>query len=94
MALDLLLNFDSFFQGKLYPEPRQYYHAPTEYDLKIPKSLPLVYAQMPFYLHGLTDTSEIKTLIGHIRDLSVKFEGYGLPNYPSGKADKYTSICI
>ncbi|KAL7737873.1 hypothetical protein ACLKA6_006249 [Drosophila palustris] len=71
-------------QGKLYPEPRQYYHAPTEYDLKIPKSLPLVYAQMPFYLHGLTDTSEIKTLIGHIRDLSVKYEGFGLPNYPSG----------
>ncbi|XP_064543470.1 protein patched [Drosophila montana] len=71
-------------QGKLYPEPRQYYHAPNEYDLKIPKSLPLVYAQMPFYLHGLTDTSEIKTLIGHIRDLSVKYEGYGLPNYPSG----------
>ncbi|KAH8299373.1 hypothetical protein KR044_000728 [Drosophila immigrans] len=71
-------------QGKLYPEPRQYYHAPNEYDLKIPKSLPLVYAQMPFYLHGLTDTSEIKTLIGHIRDLSVKFEGFGLPNYPSG----------
>ncbi|KAH8399350.1 hypothetical protein KR215_008222 [Drosophila sulfurigaster] len=71
-------------QAKLYPEPRQYYHAPAEYDLKIPKSLPLVYAQMPFYLHGLTDTSEIKTLIGHIRDLSVKFEGHGLPNYPSG----------
>ncbi|KAH8394853.1 hypothetical protein KR222_008056 [Zaprionus bogoriensis] len=71
-------------QGKLYPEPRQYYHSPTEYHLKIPKSLPLVYAQMPFYLHGLTDTSEIKALIGHIRDLSVKFEGFGLPNYPSG----------
>ncbi|EDW35639.1 GL17112 [Drosophila persimilis] len=70
-------------QGKLYPEPRQYYHAPNEYDLKIPKSLPLVYAQMPFYLHGLTHTSQIKTLIGHIRDLSVKFEGFGLPNYPS-----------
>ncbi|XP_020815064.1 protein patched [Drosophila serrata] len=71
-------------QGKLYPEPRQYFHQPAEYDLKIPKSLPLVYAQMPFYLHGLTDTSQIKTLIGHIRDLSVKFEGFGLPNYPSG----------
>ncbi|KAH8321529.1 hypothetical protein KR074_007690 [Drosophila pseudoananassae] len=71
-------------QGKLYPEPRQYYHQPNEYDLKIPKSLPLVYAQMPFYLHGLTDTSQIKTLIGHIRDISMKFEGFGLPNYPSG----------
>ncbi|XP_053962100.1 protein patched [Anastrepha ludens] len=71
-------------QGKLHPEPRQYYHIAGEYDLKIPKSLPLVYAQLPFYLHGLTDTSEIKALIGHIRDLSVKFEGRGLPNYPSG----------
>ncbi|KAL9914893.1 protein patched [Glossina fuscipes fuscipes] len=71
-------------QGKLHPEPRQYYHEPTEYDLKIPKSLPLVYAQMPFYLHGLTDTSEIKSLISHIRDLSVRFEARGLPNYPSG----------
>lgn len=68
----------------MHPEPRQYYHAPAEFDLKIPKSLPLVYAQLPFYLHGLTDTSEIKTLIGHIRDLSLKFEGRGLPNYPSG----------
>ncbi|XP_037941550.1 protein patched-like [Teleopsis dalmanni] len=71
-------------QGKLHPEPRQYYHVPTEYNLKIPKSLPLVYTQLPFYLHGLTDTSEIKALIGHIRDLSVKFETRGLPNYPSG----------
>ncbi|XP_037825541.1 protein patched [Lucilia sericata] len=71
-------------QGKLHPEPRQYYHVPTEYDLKIPKSLPLVYAQLPFYLHGLTDTSEIKSLISHIRDLSVRFESRGLPNYPSG----------
>ncbi|XP_039957123.1 protein patched [Bactrocera tryoni] len=71
-------------QGKLHPEPRHFYHTAGEYDLKIPKSLPLVYAQMPFYLHGLNCTSEIKTLIGHIRDLSVKFEARGLPNYPSG----------
>uniref|UniRef100_A0A1A9V1D5 SSD domain-containing protein n=1 Tax=Glossina austeni TaxID=7395 RepID=A0A1A9V1D5_GLOAU len=62
---------------KLHPEPRQYYHEPTEYDLKISKSLPLVYAQMPFYLHGLTDTSEIKSSISHIRDLSVRFEARG-----------------
>ncbi|XP_075166747.1 protein patched [Haematobia irritans] len=71
-------------QAKLHPEPRQYYHVPTEFDLKIPKSLPLVYSQLPFYLHGLTDTSEIKSLISHIRDLSIRFEARGLPNYPSG----------
>ncbi|XP_058979496.1 protein patched-like isoform X1 [Musca domestica] len=74
----------SSFQAKLHPEPRQYYHVPTETDLKIPKSLPLVYSQLPFYLHGLTDTSEIKSLIGHIRELSMRFESRGLPNYPSG----------
>ncbi|XP_073845846.1 protein patched [Musca autumnalis] len=71
-------------QAKLHPEPRQYYHVPSETDLKIPKSLPLVYSQLPFYLHGLTDTSEIKSLIGHIRELSMRFESRGLPNYPSG----------
>ncbi|XP_055853785.1 protein patched [Episyrphus balteatus] len=71
-------------QGKLRPEPRAYEHSPLEVELKIPKSQPLVYTQLPFYLHGLTDTSEIKSLIGHIRDLSEKFETRGLPNYPSG----------
>jgi patched 1 protein len=71
-------------QGKLRPEPRQWYHSPSDYELKIPKSLPLVYTQLPFYLHGLVDTPEIRTLIGMIRELCKKFEARGLPNYPSG----------
>ncbi|XP_055372521.1 protein patched [Condylostylus longicornis] len=71
-------------QGKLRPEPRIYVHSTSEFDLKIPKSLPLVYTQLPFYLHDLKDTTGIKILISHIRDLSVKFEQRGLPNYPSG----------
>lgn len=48
---------------------------------------------MPFYLHGLTDTSEIKLLISHIRDLSVRFEARGLPNYPSGNIF-ISKICL
>lgn len=71
-------------QGKLRPEPRQWYHSPTDYELKIPKSSPLTYTQLPFYLHGLIDTPEIRTLISTIRDLCKKFEARGLPNYPSG----------
>lgn len=66
------------------PEPRQWFHVPSDYELKIPKSLPLVYTQLPFYLHGLINTNEIKTLISTIRELCEKFELRGLPNYPSG----------
>lgn len=44
----------------------------------------MVYTQLPFYLHGLINTNEIKTLISTIRDLCEKFESRGLPNYPSG----------
>lgn len=73
-----------FPQGKLRPEPRQWFHSPSDYELKIPKSLPLVYTQLPFYLHGLINTNEIKTLISTIRDLCEKYEVRGLPNYPSG----------
>ncbi|XP_055314912.1 protein patched-like isoform X4 [Sitodiplosis mosellana] len=71
-------------QGKLRPEPREWTHSPADYELKIPKSAPLTYTQLPFYLHGLSDTPEIRTLISTIRELCGKFEGRGLPNYPSG----------
>lgn len=82
LTLDQLLIF--ILQGKLRPEPRQWFHSPSDYELKIPKSLPLVYTQLPFYLHGLINTNEIKTLISTIRDLCEKYEIRGLPNYPSG----------
>lgn len=57
---------------------------PSDFELKIPKSLPLTYTQLPFYLHGLISTNEIKSLISTIRELCEKFELRGLPNYPSG----------
>lgn len=67
------------------PEPREWFHSPSDFELKIPKSAPLTYTQLPFYLHGLSDTQDIKTMIGQIRELSRRFEQRGLPNYPSGK---------
>uniref|UniRef100_T1GFD3 SSD domain-containing protein n=1 Tax=Megaselia scalaris TaxID=36166 RepID=T1GFD3_MEGSC len=72
-------------QGKLRPEPIPYLHVPTEYTLKVPKSLPLVYTQLPFNLHGLKDTVEIKELIKNIRKICDDFENnQELSNYPSG----------
>uniref|UniRef100_A0A182SC17 SSD domain-containing protein n=2 Tax=Neocellia TaxID=44535 RepID=A0A182SC17_9DIPT len=71
-------------QGNLRPEPREWFHTPSDFELKIPKSAPLTYTQLPFYLHGLSDTADIKTMISQIRELCSKFESRGLPNYPSG----------
>ncbi|XP_071877009.1 protein patched isoform X1 [Bombus fervidus] len=70
-------------QANLRPEPRQWIYT-NDHELKIPKSMPLTYAQMPFYLHKLTDTQEITELIGNVRKLCKKFEERGLPNFPSG----------
>ncbi|KAK0164434.1 hypothetical protein PV328_003065 [Microctonus aethiopoides] len=70
-------------QANLRPEPRQWIFT-SDHELKIPKSMPLTYAQMPFYLHKLTDTNEITELIGSVRKLCRKFEERGLPNFPSG----------
>ncbi|XP_032664388.1 protein patched isoform X2 [Odontomachus brunneus] len=70
-------------QANLRPEPRQWFYT-NDHELKIPKSMPLTYAQMPFYLHKLTDTQEITELIASVRNLCRRFEERGLPNFPSG----------
>ena len=71
-------------QANLRPEPRQWFHSAHDFDLKIPKSAHLAYAQMPFYLHGLNDTASITKMIGEVRALCAKFEERGLPNFPTG----------
>jgi len=70
-------------QANLRPEPRQWIYI-NDHELKIPKSMPLTYAQMPFYLHRLTNTQDITELIGSVRQLCKRFEERGLPNFPSG----------
>lgn len=70
-------------QANLRPEPRQWFYT-NDHELKIPKSMPLTYAQMPFFLHKLTDTQEMTELIRSVRELCKKFEERGLPNFPSG----------
>ncbi|XP_013176469.1 PREDICTED: protein patched [Papilio xuthus] len=71
-------------QANLKPQPKRWTHSPGDVDLKIPKSSPLIYTQLPFYLSGLSDTDSIKTLIMSVRELCLKFEVKGLSNFPSG----------
>ncbi|CAL1269676.1 unnamed protein product [Larinioides sclopetarius] len=66
------------------PEPRQWIHDPQDVDLKMPKSQPLVYAQMPFFLDDMSTTEEITATIREVRAVCEKFEARGLPNFPSG----------
>lgn len=71
-------------QANLTPKPIQYYTSKTEYELKIPKSQPLIYAQMPFYLKNLHDAGSIIKTLKQIKDISENFAKNGLKNYPVG----------
>ncbi|KAG5666444.1 hypothetical protein PVAND_014472 [Polypedilum vanderplanki] len=71
-------------QSNLRPSPRMWIHSPKDKHMEIPKSAPLSYTQLPFYLHGLYTTKDIKNVIEEIRELCTKFNARGLPNYPSG----------
>lgn len=71
-------------QSNLHPTPKEWFHVANDFDLKIPKSAPLVYAQQPFYLHGLSDTGTITKMITQVREICNRFEARGLRNFPSG----------
>ena len=71
-------------QASFRPEPRQWIHVAQDVELKIPKSQPLIYAQMPFYLNNMHSTEEITNTIEEIRKICQKFEEKGLPNFPTG----------
>ncbi|KAF5281126.1 hypothetical protein FQR65_LT02992 [Abscondita terminalis] len=71
-------------QANLTPKPFQYYSSKADFDLKIRKSLPLVYTQMPFYLKNLRSTGKIVETLKEIRDISETFNNRGLKNYPIG----------
>lgn len=70
-------------QANLRPKPKEWIYT-NDHELKIPKSMPLTYAQMPFDLYKLSDTKQITDLIHSVREICRKFEERGLPNFPSG----------
>lgn len=71
-------------QANLKPEPKPWCYATNDYQLEIPKALPLVYTQIPFNVQGLSSTTHVVALISGVRDLCAKFEARGLPNFVSG----------
>lgn len=71
-------------KSNLNPKPFPYYNSKTEVDLKIPKSQPLTYTQMPFYLKNLRTTTKIVDTLREIRRISDDYNKKGLKNYPLG----------
>lgn len=72
-------------QADLKPEPRRWHHDRyNDHDLKIPKSSPLVYAQMSFFLRHVNTTDTITDMIQQVRQICDKFNEKGLPNFPKG----------
>lgn len=53
-------------------------------ELKIPKSPPLVFAQIPFFVNNIRTTPEIIGTIEEIRTICRRFEDRSLPNFPTG----------
>ena len=74
----------SYSQATLEPVPKQWFHDPLDYDLRIPKSKPIKYAQIPFLLNNLGDTNAMVTTIKEVRDICDTFQAKGLPNFPHG----------
>ncbi|XP_063929416.1 protein patched isoform X2 [Zophobas morio] len=71
-------------RANLTPKPSQHYSSKAELELKIPKSRPLVYTQMPFYLKNLKSTGKIIETLKQIKEISEEFNQRGLKNYPIG----------
>ncbi|KAJ8357652.1 hypothetical protein SKAU_G00204460 [Synaphobranchus kaupii] len=74
-------------QANFYPHPREWIH--DKYDttgenLRIPAAEPLEFAQFPFYLNGLRQTSDFIEAIECVRSICEEFARKGVPNYPNG----------
>ncbi|KAI1883236.1 hypothetical protein AGOR_G00243140 [Albula goreensis] len=74
-------------QANFYPHPREWIH--DKYDttgenLRIPAAEPLEFAQFPFYLNGLRQTSDFIEAIESVRSICEEFARKGVPNYPNG----------
>lgn len=71
-------------QASLRPKPREWIHDDNDANVQIPRSPPLTFAQLAFYMHNLGDTDSITASIKEIRNICDLFSAKGLPNFPSG----------
>jgi len=74
----------SFSQASIVPTPKSWFSDRADYNLKIPKSKPIRFAQIPFLLKNLGDTATVVDTIKQVREICDKYSSLGLPNFPNG----------
>ncbi|GCB64590.1 protein patched homolog 1 isoform X1 [Scyliorhinus torazame] len=75
-------------QANIRPHPPEWVHDKAddrpETALRIPAAEPIEYAQFPFYLNGLRETSDFVEAIEKVRNICNNFTNQGLSSYPNG----------
>ncbi|KAG3293553.1 protein patched homolog 1 isoform X1 [Ictidomys tridecemlineatus] len=75
-------------QANIRPHRPEWVHDKADYmpetRLRIPAAEPIEYAQFPFYLNGLRDTSDFVEAIEKVRTICNNFTSLGLASYPNG----------
>ncbi|XP_068095618.1 protein patched homolog 2 isoform X1 [Hyperolius riggenbachi] len=74
-------------QANFYPQPPEWIHDrydTTGENLRIPAAEPIEFAQFPFYLNGLRQTSDFIEAIESVRSVCEEFVKQGVYSYPSG----------
>ncbi|KAM8930314.1 protein patched homolog 2 [Pelodytes ibericus] len=74
-------------QANFYPTPPEWIHDrydTTGENLRIPAAEPIEFAQFPFYLNGLRQTSDFIEAIESVRSVCEEFVKHGVYSYPSG----------
>ncbi|CAH6795737.1 Ptch1 [Phodopus roborovskii] len=75
-------------QANIRPHRPEWVHDRADYmpetRLRIPAAEPIEYAQFPFYLNGLRDTSDFVEAIEKVRVICNNYTSLGLSSYPNG----------
>ncbi|XP_058024354.1 protein patched homolog 1 isoform X2 [Ahaetulla prasina] len=72
-------------QANIRPHRPEWFHDKADYmPVTIPEAEPIEYAQFPFYLNGLRDTSDFVEAIEKVRAICNNYTSLGIPSYPNG----------
>ncbi|XP_068093468.1 protein patched homolog 1 isoform X2 [Hyperolius riggenbachi] len=74
-------------QANIRPHPPEWVHDRADYmpeTRTIPAAEPIEYAQFPFYLNGLRETSDFVEAIEKVRAICDNYTSMGVSSYPNG----------
>ncbi|XP_035749701.1 protein patched homolog 1 isoform X4 [Egretta garzetta] len=75
-------------QANIRPHRPEWVHDKADYmpetRLRIPAAEPIEYAQFPFYLNGLRETSDFVEAIEKVRAICSNYTSLGIASYPNG----------